>query len=49
MGDWGQQTQTIIYRTDKQGPTVQKKKLYSISCDNTVKEYEKIVCIYLYV
>ena len=27
------QMQTIIYRMDKQGPTVQHRELYSISCD----------------
>ena len=31
-GVWDQQRQTIIYRMDKQhGPTVQHRKLYSIS------------------
>ena len=31
---WDQQMQTIIYRMDKQqGPTVQHRELYSISCD----------------
>ena len=31
---WDQQMQTIIYRMDKQqGPTVQHRGLYSISCD----------------
>ena len=34
LGVWGQQMQTIIYRMDKQqGPTVQHRKLYSISYD----------------
>ena len=34
VGVWGQQMQTIIYRMDEQqGPTVQHRELYSISCD----------------
>ena len=34
LGVWGQQMQTIIYRMDKQqGPTVEHRGLYSISCD----------------
>ena len=34
FGGWGQQMQTIIYRTDKQqGPTVEHREPYSISCD----------------
>ena len=34
LGVWDQQMQTIIYRMNKQqGPTVQHRKLYSISCD----------------
>ena len=33
-GVWGQQMQTVMYRMDKQqGPTVQHKELYSVSCD----------------
>ena len=36
---WDQQMQTMIYRMDKQqGPTVQHRELYSISCD---KQYWK--------
>ena len=34
VGIWVQQMQTIIYRMDKQqGPAIQHKELYSISCD----------------
>ena len=34
LGVWGQQMQTIIYRTDKQqGPTVYHRELYSTFCD----------------
>ena len=34
MGVWDQQMQAIIYRMEKQqGPTVQHRELYSISCD----------------
>ena len=34
LGVWDQQMQTGIYRMDKQqGPTVQHRELYSISCD----------------
>ena len=36
--------QMIIYKMDKQeGPTLQHRELYSISCDNhNGKEYEEI-------
>ena len=33
LGVWNQQMQTIIYRMDKQGPTVQHREVYSTSCD----------------
>ena len=34
VGVWDQQMQTGIHRMDKQeGPTVQHRELYSISCD----------------
>ena len=34
QGVWDQQMQTVIYRMGKQqGPTVQHRELYSISCD----------------
>ena len=34
LGVWDQHMQTDIYRMDKQqGPTVQHRELYSISCD----------------
>ena len=34
LGVWDQPMQTIIYRMDKQqGPTIQYRELYSISCD----------------
>ena len=33
VGVWGQQMQTIIYRMDKQGPTIWHREAYSISCD----------------
>ena len=34
VGCWDQQMQTITYRLDKQqGPTVEHRELYSISCD----------------
>ena len=34
LGVWDEQMQAIIYRTDKQqGPTIQPRELYSISCD----------------
>ena len=47
LGVWGQRMQTIIYRMDKQqGPTVQHRELYSISCDKPYgKEHKKYVCI----
>ena len=34
IGIWGQQMHTSIYRMEKQqGPTVEHRELYSISCD----------------
>ena len=33
LGVWDQQLQTIIYRMDKQGPTVQHREIYSIFYD----------------
>ena len=34
VGVWDQQMQTITYKMDKQqGPAVQHRELYSISCD----------------
>ena len=34
QGVWGWQMQTITFRMDRQqGPTVQHRKLYSVSCD----------------
>ena len=34
LGVWDEQMQTIIYRMDtQQGPTVEHRELYSISCD----------------
>ena len=34
LGVWDQQIQTTIYKPDKQqGPTVQHRELYSISCN----------------
>ena len=34
LGVWDQQIQTTIYKIDKQqGPTVQHRELFSISCD----------------
>ena len=34
LGVWDQQMQIIIYRMDKQqGPTVQHRELYSVSCN----------------
>ena len=34
LGVWDQRVQTIMYKMDKkQGPTVQHRELYSISCD----------------
>ena len=34
VGVWNQQIQTTVYKIDKQGPTVQHKELYSLSCNN---------------
>ena len=34
LGAWGQQMETSIYRIEKQqGPSVQHREQYSISCD----------------
>ena len=33
LGAWDWQMPTIIYRMDKQGPTVWHRELYSICCD----------------
>ena len=34
IGTWGLEMQTVMYRIDKQqGPTVQHRELYSVSCD----------------
>ena len=34
LGVWDQQIQTTVYKVDKQqGPTVQHRELYSISCN----------------
>ena len=42
LGVWDQQIHPTIYKIDKQqGPTVQQRELYSISCNNSGKEYEK--------
>ena len=48
LGDWDQQMQSILYKMDKQqGPTVEHRELYSISCDNhNGKDCEK-ECIYV--
>ena len=32
--EFGIDRHTAIYKTDKQGPTVQHKELYTISCNN---------------
>ena len=44
----------VIYKMDKQqGPTLQHRELYSISCDNhNGKEYEEVcvcVCVYTHI
>ena len=48
LGVWGQQMQTIIYRIDRQqGPIIQHRELYSISCDKPLeKNRKKNVYIY---
>ena len=33
VGVWDQQIQATVYEIDKQGPTVQHRELYSISCN----------------
>lgn len=45
VGVWGWQMQTITFRMDKQqGPNVQHRKLYSISCEDMEKKI-KMECI----
>ena len=44
-GVWGWQMQTATFRMDKQqGPNVQHRKLYSISCEDMEKKI-KMECI----
>ena len=46
---WGQQTQTAIYRMDKQqGPTVEHKELYSLPYDKPQRKKYLEECIYTY-
>ena len=33
LGVWEERMQTIIYMMDKQGPTVEHRELYSVSCN----------------
>jgi len=33
LGIWGWQMQTITFRMDKQGPAVQHREPFSLSCD----------------
>ena len=48
LGVWEQQMQTIIYRLDKQGPTVQDRELYQcLVVNHDGKDYEK-ECVYIY-
>ena len=55
LGVWGQQIQTNIFKIDRQqGPTVQHRELYSISCNklnHDRKEHEKayIYSLYIYI
>ena len=45
----GQWMQTTIYKMDKQGPDVQHRELYSISCDKSyARIYLKIMYIDVY-
>ena len=41
VGSWGEQMQTIIQRTDKQGPTVYHRELYSRDSVSYSKLYGK--------
>ena len=45
--------QATVYKIDKQqGPTVQHRELYSLSCEKNYngKEYEKVyICVYIYI
>ena len=34
QGVWDQHVRTAIFKMDNQGPTVQHRELYSISCNN---------------
>ena len=33
LGAWDEQVQTLTYRMDTQGPTVEHRELYSVSCN----------------
>ena len=50
VGGWGQQMQLIIRRMDtQQGPTVEHRELYPISCDKpSWKRILKNECMYMY-
>ena len=37
---------TTIYKKDKQGPIVEHRKLYSVSCDKLTEN--NLICIYIY-
>jgi len=44
LGAWDEQVQTLTYRMDTQGPTVEHRELYSVSCDKP--QWERIyTCI----
>ena len=45
LGVWDQEVQTTVHKIDKQqGPIVQHRKIYSITCNKT---HEKIYSIYI--
>ena len=47
-GAWDQQMQTGIYRTGRQqGPAVQHREIYSISCEKIIMEKKKTVAYFL--
>ena len=44
LGAWDEQVQTLTYRMDTQGPTVEHRELYSVSCD-TIMGKDIYICI----
>ena len=48
LGVWDQQIQTAIFKIDKQGPTVQHRKLYLIINYNGKESEKEYTCTHTY-